>query len=791
MELTQLGKYKIQSFLGQGAMGKVYKAHDPVLNRFVAIKTITSTLAGDPELRRRFQVEAQAAARLNHPNIITVYDYGEQDDTIYIAMELLEGTDLKEMLIAGSFKGLSDKLRIMGQICEGLSFAHSKGVIHRDLKPANVHFNHHGTVKIMDFGLARLDSGDRSKAGTVVGTPNYMSPEQVMGDEVDPRTDVFSAGAVFYELLCNRKPFDADSVHGILFQVVHKEPTPVREISRELPPIVGEVAQRALAKDRVHRFQSAGEFREAIIAIEHALASGRPQEARLARVGDATLHPSSPTIRPPSPRPQASSDAVDGTVALDMTPPQVQARPVSTPTPIPAPAVPRPGPAVRPGSSASRPRSQSVPRMSAPVRPAAPPPRPIFGGIVVLAALALAAVAVGVVYYERGQPAPPPPRAGDGSKAELTALTRALVATKVELARAKLADKDYQAALSISEEAIRIMPTSPEAKETQAQAQQLLDEVEGAVAEAKGAILLGNYDRAGEHLSKLLSLDPKHPAAPEIAARLNSSFRKQAEEARALTEQARTQAASAGASKREAFVRAASLTKDAEKEFNEGSYADAARGYLEARDGFDSARRALQPPPPTAAPKEAAKTPAPAATAAPAVTAAPPTAAPATAAPATAAPATAAPATAAPQAPLAARRTLSLGPTIVQSKSSASGLAGFEGASVQKSEDFAGRIDVELSPTEVRAGDTYTIRAALANIGRKPIKIHDATFTYTVNGHSRAEPVTPETTDLAPQKSSLLADKGGVWEEGVETWNLVIAITSDRGDVCKREIKLR
>jgi serine/threonine-protein kinase len=786
MELTQLGKYKIQSFLGQGAMGKVYKAHDPVLNRFVAIKTITQTLAGDPELRRRFQVEAQAAARLNHPNIITVYDYGEQEETIYIAMELLEGTDLKEMLIAGSFKGLSDKLRIMGQICDGLSFAHSKGVIHRDLKPANVHFNHHGTVKIMDFGLARLDSGDRSKAGTVVGTPNYMSPEQVMGDEIDPRTDVFSAGAVLYELLANRKPFDADSVHGILFQVVHKEPTPVREISRELPPIVGEVVQRALAKDRAHRFQSAAEFREAINSIEHAIASGRAQEARLARAGDATLHPTSPTILPPIPRPSASSDVVDGTVALDMTPPDVQARPnpATAATPIPGSITPPTRPA-RPGSSVSRPRSQSVPRMSVPVRPAPPPPRPLFGGIVILASLALAAVAVGVLYYERGQLAPPPPRAGDGSKAELTALTRALVATKVDLARAKLADKDYQAALSVSEEAIRILPTSPEAKETQAEAQRLLDEVEGAVAEAKGALLLGNNDRAGVALSKLLALDPKHPAAPEISARLNSSFRKQAEEARALTEQARTQAASAGASKREGFVHAAALTKDAEGEFDEGSYADAARGFLEARDAFDSVRRALQAPPPTAAPKEKEKE---AATTAPkAKTPAPA----ATAAAVTSAPATSAPATAAPPAALAPRRPLSLGPTIVQSKSSASGLAGFEGASVQKSADFAGRIDVELSPTEVRAGDTYTVRATLANIGRKPIKFHDATLTYTVNGHPREESFTPELIEVAPQKSTILIDKGGVWEDGVETWSLVIAMTSDKGDVIKREIKLR
>jgi eukaryotic-like serine/threonine-protein kinase len=763
MEPTQLGKYKIVSFLGQGAMGKVYKAHDPVLDRYVAVKTITTTLASDPELRRRFQVEAQAAARLNHPNIITVYDYGDQDETIYIAMELLEGTDLKEMLIAGSLKSLSEKLRIMGQICDGLSFAHSKGVIHRDLKPANVHFTHTGQVKIMDFGLARLDSGDRSKAGSVVGTPNYMSPEQVMGDEIDQRTDVFSAGAVFYELLSNRKPFDADSVHGILFQVVHKEPTPVRELSRELPMIVGEVVQRALSKDRAHRFQTAAEFHEALTYIEHALASGRPQEARLSRAGDRTIAPTSYPL-PPRTGPGLGADAVDGTVALDMSSPEVR------PAPRPAPAA-RPVSGASRAASGARPRSQSMPRAPAPPPPA---PRSHFGGIVLVAALALAAVAVGVIYYERTQPPPPAPSVSPGSTEKLNALTQALVATKLELARAKLADKNYTAALAVAEEAVRIMPTNPEAEATRAEAQRLLDEVEGAAAEAKGAVLLGDNERAGAALSKLLSLDPKHPAALEISARLNSSFRKQAEEARKLAEQSRALADRAGASRVEAFGRAATLAREADSQFQRGSFADAARGFLESRDVFDSARRALQTPPPTA-PPAVVRTLAPAPTAAPVapVVTTPPTNPPS------------------PLLPLAPRRTLSLGPTVVQSKAGGSGLAGFEGASVQKATDLQGRIDVELSPGEVRAGDTYTVHATFTNLARKPLRIHDASLTYTVNGHARVEAAAPEQAEVVPQKSVLLADKGGVWEEGVETWTLVIALTSDKGDVCKREIRLR
>jgi len=273
--LEQIGKYKILGKIGQGAMGEVYRAQDSVLNRDVAIKTISSELGADDALRRRFQREAQSAARLNHPNIITVYDYGEEQGKIYMAMELLDGADLKQAIARRAPLSLDDKLSIVDQIAEGLAFAHSHEIVHRDLKPANVHLLGNGQVKIMDFGLARLGGSEMTRAGMVMGTPHYMSPEQVRGERADARSDVFALGCVFYELLTYQKPFDADSMHSVLFKVMQEDPRPVRETSPDVPAVLVQVVERAMSKDGAQRFQNASEFRSALHRAMQAVASGR------------------------------------------------------------------------------------------------------------------------------------------------------------------------------------------------------------------------------------------------------------------------------------------------------------------------------------------------------------------------------------------------------------------------------------------------------------------------------------------------------------------------------------
>src|SRR5262245_40180015 len=205
MELHRLGKYEIVSKIGQGAVGEGHRGHEPDLNRDGANQTMAAGNGKGGDLGKRFHRRAQSAARLNHPNIITVYDFGEEQGKIYMAMELLEGHDLKDLIGRHTPLTLDQKITLIEQIAEGLAFAHAKDVVHRDLKPANIHIQPNGQVKIMDFGLAKLASSDMTRAGMIMGTPNYMSPEQVRGEKADSRSDVFSLGAVFYELLANRK----------------------------------------------------------------------------------------------------------------------------------------------------------------------------------------------------------------------------------------------------------------------------------------------------------------------------------------------------------------------------------------------------------------------------------------------------------------------------------------------------------------------------------------------------------------------------------------------------------
>ena len=179
----RIGKYEIVSKIGQGAMGEVYKARDTVLDRFVAIKTMSAAVLGNPEMGQRFLREAQSAARLNHPNVVTLHEFGEDAGRFFMAMELLDGEDLSHTLKRGALPTLEDKLPVMEQILDGVAYAHNAGVIHRDLKPANIHIQKNGHIKVMDFGLARLGESEITRAGTVMGTPNYMSPEQVRGRE--------------------------------------------------------------------------------------------------------------------------------------------------------------------------------------------------------------------------------------------------------------------------------------------------------------------------------------------------------------------------------------------------------------------------------------------------------------------------------------------------------------------------------------------------------------------------------------------------------------------------------
>jgi serine/threonine-protein kinase len=204
------GRYTVIERLGKGAMGVVYKAHDAVLDRFVAIKEMAAD-TDDEQLRQRFSQEARAAARLNHRNIITVFELHEFEHQLYIVMELLEGVDLATLLKRKVTLPLEAQVNLIAQVCDGLDYAHGKGVIHRDVKPANLHVAPNGTLKILDFGIARLAASKMTTTGGLIGTPDYMSPEQVMAAHIDARSDLFAVGAVTYEMLAGAKPFESDS----------------------------------------------------------------------------------------------------------------------------------------------------------------------------------------------------------------------------------------------------------------------------------------------------------------------------------------------------------------------------------------------------------------------------------------------------------------------------------------------------------------------------------------------------------------------------------------------------
>jgi serine/threonine-protein kinase len=274
----QLGRYHIEAELGRGAMGVVYKAHDPMLDRTVALKTIALDEAAHDrdEYQARFFQEAKAVARLNHPAVITIYDFGEEDALAYMAMELLGGRELSARLAEGA-PPIREAVAIAEQVAEGLAFAHDSGVIHRDIKPGNIMLLPRGRVKIMDFGIARLKLSDvATQVGTRLGTPRYMSPEQVAGGALDHRTDIFSLGIVLYEMLAGARLFHGDDLTHVMHSVATFEPPPPSRINPQVTPLLDLVVKRALEKKPADRYASAWEMVDDLRHCLQELASSPP-----------------------------------------------------------------------------------------------------------------------------------------------------------------------------------------------------------------------------------------------------------------------------------------------------------------------------------------------------------------------------------------------------------------------------------------------------------------------------------------------------------------------------------
>ena len=272
--MEEVGRYQVDQMVGEGAMARVYRAYDPKIDRTLAIKLLKSHLRADDEYRVRFFREAKGAGILSHPNIVTVFDVGEEDDHPFLAMEWVEGTTLADALKAGRKFTAKEVVEIGIQLVRALDYAHRKGIVHRDVKPGNVMLVKDSlTVKVADFGICRITEADthvqgqQTQMGDVLGTPHYMSPEQVLGEKVDSRSDLFSAGVVLYQLLTGLLPFEGDSLISVAFKITKSDPPSIDKVRPELPLALRRVIDRALKKQPEKRYQTGEEFAQALIAV--------------------------------------------------------------------------------------------------------------------------------------------------------------------------------------------------------------------------------------------------------------------------------------------------------------------------------------------------------------------------------------------------------------------------------------------------------------------------------------------------------------------------------------------
>jgi len=285
----KIGKYQIESIIGRGGMGEVYKALDASLHRHVALKIMRSVSLDDTNSRERFVREAQAAGGLRHPNIVTIYDLGEHENVLYIVMEWIQGDDMERIIKDKTEISLDDKLNIMIQVCEGVGYAHKHQIVHRDLKPANIRIDDQGIVKIMDFGIAKLETSNMTASGTVMGTPFYMSPEQVRGMRVDARSDIFALGAILYEILTFKKAFYGD-VAVVFYKITMQEPKPLSEFLNIPTEPLQAIIDGCLQKEKAKRIQSAAEVAGMLRSVQQIYRDSNVQTIIGGGGSEITIH---------------------------------------------------------------------------------------------------------------------------------------------------------------------------------------------------------------------------------------------------------------------------------------------------------------------------------------------------------------------------------------------------------------------------------------------------------------------------------------------------------------------
>jgi serine/threonine-protein kinase len=311
-----IGRYEIVSLIGRGGMGVLYRAKDPTLERDVALKMMLVDFSFDQTARERFEREAKAVAKLQHHNVVTIHELGQHDNAPYIVMELLGGEDLEAVMRRSEPLPLPTKLEIVAQLCEGLAYAHEQGIVHRDIKPGNVRVLEDGTVKILDFGIAKFAQSSMTQSGMVMGTAYYMAPEQILGNPVDGRADLFSVGVLLHELLSGQKPFAGDSPTAVVYQIVHAEARSIADSVPDLPDGLNDIVARALKKDPNERYSRATDMASDLRLVKMMLDLPLTQMGATTGVTSTGAVPPPPKLHATGGVPRVTRPASAGTVKL-------------------------------------------------------------------------------------------------------------------------------------------------------------------------------------------------------------------------------------------------------------------------------------------------------------------------------------------------------------------------------------------------------------------------------------------------------------------------------------------
>ncbi len=780
-ELTgqRIGKYEIQKPLGKGAMGMVYLAHDTVLERDVALKVMVANIADDPELNERFKREAKAVARMTHPNVVNVFDLGYANDGApFIAMELLKGMDLQKVAHTPPPMSLERKVNVIIQVLSGLAHAHQAGIVHRDIKPANVFLNQDGTAKLMDFGVARLTTASMTGTGNIVGTADYMSPEQVKGAKVDGRSDLFSVGCMLYELLAGKRPFHSENLMAIFYKITHEEPNwdpiPQGPGYDELLPIL----KKALAKSLDERYQTAYAFAQELKEYLKAHTSGEAAEHALAGLVDLEPPPSTP----PQPLTEASGptlvteDVSGGTVGLGRTV-------VSSPT------VSRPGTGSRAtratlrGSAATAVGGGTTRVGSAPTvvrrtpvaRPAPPPPAhgasPML--YVILGVMALGILGIGAFVFLKQQEkpqvvvireTPPPPTEPPPSTTVQAApppiaappptlgQVEGKAAAAVKSAQVAFQKGDYDRAVSLAQAALREDTSSGTA---QTLLQNALNGQKAArrFAAARSALARDDF-AAAESEARAGSADaPWDASGPRLVSQIQEA----------------KQQAAASAVQQQAAQRTAQINDILSKADSalSGQQYDAAISLFDSALGLDPAnQRAILGKSSAVQARALAQA---AAAGGGARTG-------------------------------GSGKSFAVGKTSATAAESTAGNIppGFEesaGVAVKKGTQAAelpGKIGFEVEPEAVKPGETYAVKITLVNEGNAPIQVKEMIVTTTTNGRRVSGPVPSQVRDVAPgQRASLISLAGNVWKEDTQSWAMEVVVKTSRGEIYKNQVTWR